>query len=59
MPVPAPKIVVLVTLDRPKGEVYGGGQTAAPVFKKIVERVAPYLNIFPSFSEVYVLKNDQ
>ena len=54
LPVPEPKIAILVTLDRPVGEVYGG-QTAAPIFKKIVERIAPYLNILPSFSEIYVL----
>lgn len=56
IPVPNPKIVLLVTLDRPVGESYGG-QTAAPVFKSIVERIAPYLNILPSFSEVYILKD--
>ena len=59
MPVPNPKIVVLVTLDRPKGEVYGGGQTAAPVFRAIAERIAPYLNILPSFSEVYLVENNE
>jgi len=59
VPTPGPKIVVLVTLDRPKGEMYGGGQTAAPLFKNIVERIAPYLNILPSFSEVSVLKNER
>jgi len=58
IPVPKPRIVVLVTLDRPRGEVYGGGQTAAPVFKNIVERIAPYLNILPSFSDIYVLKDE-
>jgi cell division protein FtsI/penicillin-binding protein 2 len=57
LPVPDPDIVILVTLDRPVGETYGG-QTAAPVFRNIVERIAPYLNILPSFSEVYVLKED-
>jgi len=56
VPVPNPRIVVLVTLDRPVGEVYGG-QTAAPVFRKIVSRIAPHLNILPSFAEVYILKN--
>lgn len=56
VPVPDPKIVVLVTLDRPIGETYGG-QTAAPVFKNIVERIAPRLNILPSFSEIYILNN--
>ena len=55
LPVPDPKIVILVTLDRPVGEIYGG-QTAAPIFKNIVERIAPYLNILPSFSEIYILK---
>ncbi len=55
VPVPNPKIVILVTLDRPVGEVYGG-QTAAPVFKNIVERIAPYLNILPAESEVYVIQ---
>jgi cell division protein FtsI/penicillin-binding protein 2 len=57
LPVPDPKIVVLVTLDRPLGEVYGG-QTAAPIFKNIVERIAPHLNILPSFSEIYVITDE-
>jgi cell division protein FtsI/penicillin-binding protein 2 len=57
VPVPKPRIVVLVALDRPVGEVYGGS-TAAPIFKNIVEQVAPYLNILSSFSEIYILKND-
>ncbi|HEB30537.1 MAG TPA: stage V sporulation protein D [Spirochaetes bacterium] len=57
LPVPYPEIVVLVTLDRPLGEVYGG-QTAAPIFKNIVERIAPHLNILPSFSEIYVINDE-
>jgi len=56
IPVPDPKIVLLVTLDRPVGESYGG-QTAAPIFRNIIERIAPYFNILPSFSEIYILKN--
>jgi len=58
IPVPDPKIVVLVTIDSPAHEHYGG-QTAAPIFRKIVERVAPYLNILPSSSEIYILKNEK
>ena len=58
VPVPDPQIVVLVTIDRPKGEKYGG-QTAAPVFKYIVERIAPYLNILPSNSTVYIYKDEK
>lgn len=57
LPVPDPEIVVLVTLDRPLGEVYGG-QTAAPIFKNIVERIAPHLNILPSFSEIYIINDE-
>ncbi len=57
VPVPDPQVAVLVTIDRPKGEKYGG-QTAAPVFKYIVERIAPYLNILPSNSSVYVVKDE-
>jgi cell division protein FtsI (penicillin-binding protein 3) len=57
VPVPNPRIVVLVTLDRPVGEVYGGS-TAAPIFKNIVEQVAPYLNVLSSFSKIYVIKNE-
>lgn len=56
VPVPNPKIVVLVTIDRPVGEVYGG-QTAAPVFRNIVERISHHLNILPSFSEIYILRD--
>ena len=56
VPVPNPRIVVLVTLDRPVGEVYGG-QTAAPVFRNIVERISHYLNILPSYSEIYILRD--
>jgi stage V sporulation protein D (sporulation-specific penicillin-binding protein) len=56
VPVPNPEIVVLVTIDRPVGEVYGG-QTAAPVFRNIVERIANYLTILPSFSEIYLLRD--
>jgi cell division protein FtsI (penicillin-binding protein 3) len=55
LPIPDPRIVILITLDRPLGETYGG-QTAAPIFRNIVERIAPYLNILPSFSEIYVLR---
>jgi cell division protein FtsI/penicillin-binding protein 2 len=56
VPAPDPKIVVLVTIDRPVGEVYGG-QTAAPIFRNIVERISHHLAILPSFSEIYMLRD--
>ncbi|MBN2325465.1 MAG: stage V sporulation protein D [Spirochaetes bacterium] len=57
VPAPNPRIVILVTIDRPVGEVYGG-QIAAPVFKSIVERISHHLNILPSFSEIYIIRDE-
>ena len=46
-PVDDPRIVVLVRIDRPRGETYGG-IVAAPVFSEIVGRSLPYLGVPPS-----------
>ncbi len=45
-PADDPKLVVLVVIDEPKGSTYGG-VVAAPVFRAIVEKVLPYLNVLP------------
>jgi len=45
-PVDEPKIVLLVVIDEPQGSIYGG-TVAAPVFKAIMEKVLPYLNVLP------------
>jgi cell division protein FtsI (penicillin-binding protein 3) len=45
-PVEDPQIAVLVVIDEPKGEVYGGA-VAAPVFKKIAQSTLNYLNVPP------------
>jgi len=45
-PADEPKIVVLVIIDEPRGSTYGG-IVAAPVFRGIVEKVLPYLSVFP------------
>ncbi len=45
-PVDGPRIALLVVIDEPRGESYGG-VVAAPVFKTIVEKVLPYLNVIP------------
>jgi len=54
-PVEEPRIVVLVVLDEPRGSNYGG-VVAAPVFRAIVEKVLPYLNVFPKGT--LVVKNE-
>jgi cell division protein FtsI (penicillin-binding protein 3) len=45
-PAEAPKIVLLVAIDEPQGNNYGG-IVAAPVFRAVMEKVLPYLNIHP------------
>jgi cell division protein FtsI/penicillin-binding protein 2 len=45
-PADNPEICISVMIDEPKHGSYGG-QTAAPVFKRIAEQVANYLNIRP------------
>ncbi len=46
-PADDPEVCIAITLDEPKQQGYYGGQTAAPVFKQIAEKVANYLNIKP------------
>jgi cell division protein FtsI (penicillin-binding protein 3) len=51
-PMDRPCYVVLVMVDRPPGNAYSQGQrtagfTAAPVVKKVVERIGPMLGIYP------------
>jgi cell division protein FtsI (penicillin-binding protein 3) len=54
-PVHEPKIVLLVVIDEPQGSSYGG-IVAAPVFRAIMEKVLPYLNVLPKGT--LVVKND-
>jgi len=54
-PVDEPKIVVLVVIDEPQGANYGG-VVAAPVFRGVVEKVLPYLQVFPKGT--MIVKNE-
>lgn len=52
-----PEYVLLISLDEPKGtaETYGfatAGWTAAPVFRRSVERLAPVLGVMPARDDV-------
>ncbi len=49
-PVENPQIVIAVSITDPKGEAYGGGAVAAPVFKKIMQNTLRILNISPTTS---------
>ena len=45
-PAEDPKIVLMIIIDEPQGSATGG-VVAAPVFKAIMEKVLPYLNVHP------------
>ncbi|HFC29993.1 MAG TPA: penicillin-binding protein 2, partial [Oceanospirillales bacterium] len=49
-PAMSPKIVVAVSITDPKGDSYGGGAVAAPVFKQIMQNSLRILNISPTES---------
>jgi len=44
-PINNPAVTILVSLDSPEGFPHGGGDVAAPVFKRIAEQVLPYLDV--------------
>jgi len=44
-PINNPVVTILVSLDSPAGYPHGGGDVAAPVFKRIAEQVLPYLDV--------------
>ena len=46
-PADDPRVVVLVKLDRPQGEIFGG-IVAAPVFAGVLRDILPYLGVPPS-----------
>lgn len=46
-PVDEPRVVVLIKLDRPQGEIFGG-IVAAPVFSAVLGDILPYLGVPPS-----------
>jgi cell division protein FtsI (penicillin-binding protein 3) len=47
-PAENPRLVIAISITDPKGEKYGGGDVAAPVFKNIMENSLRLLNISPS-----------
>ena len=46
-PASNPRIVVAISITNPKGEDFGGGAVAAPVFKQIMQNSLRMLNISP------------
>ncbi len=46
-PADDPRVVVLVRIDRPQGEIYGG-IVAAPIFSEMMQLALPYLGVPPT-----------
>ena len=46
-PADDPRVVVLVRIDRPQGEIYGG-IVAAPIFSELMAHALPYLGVPPT-----------
>ncbi len=44
-----PKVAILIVIDEPQGD-HGGGAIAAPVAGEVFEKVLPYLNVEPKYS---------
>jgi cell division protein FtsI (penicillin-binding protein 3) len=51
VPATRPRLIMVVTIDDPKGEKYYGGQVAAPVFSKVMAGAMRLLNISPDAPE--------
>jgi cell division protein FtsI (penicillin-binding protein 3) len=51
VPVENPRIVIVVSVQRPQGKETGGGQVAAPVFAQIAAGAMRILNVLPDVPE--------
>ncbi len=50
-PIDNPRVVTVVVLDRPKGDNYGGGAAAAPVFARVAGETLRLLGVAPQLDE--------
>ncbi|TKB47670.1 peptidoglycan D,D-transpeptidase FtsI family protein [Thalassotalea mangrovi] len=57
-PVSDPQVVVVVVIDEPAGDLYHGGEIAAPVFSKVMAGTLRYLNIAPDAVEQLTTQTD-
>ncbi len=51
VPASAPRVVIVVSIHQPKGDEYGGGAVAAPVFAEIAAGTMRILNVPPDAPE--------
>ncbi|MDC3393759.1 penicillin-binding transpeptidase domain-containing protein, partial [Luminiphilus sp.] len=50
-PIEAPRYVTVVVIDEPKGDAYGGGVAAAPVYSRITQEVLRIQSAVPTDSD--------
>ncbi|WP_286263077.1 penicillin-binding transpeptidase domain-containing protein [Thalassotalea atypica] len=53
-PIDDPKVVVVVVINEPGGDLYHGGDVAAPVFSRVMKGALQVLNIAPQLNKVAV-----
>ena len=51
VPASAPRVVIVISIHQPKGDEYGGGAVAAPVFAQIAAGAMRILNVAPDAVE--------
>jgi len=57
-PISKPEVVVVVVINDPGGDLYHGGEVAAPVFSRVMKGTLQVLNVAPDASNVRVSKAD-
>jgi cell division protein FtsI (penicillin-binding protein 3) len=50
-PISDPKVVVVVVINDPGGDLYHGGEVAAPVFSRVMKGALRVLNVLPDANE--------
>ena len=58
-PITNPKVVVVVVINDPGGDLYHGGDVAAPVFSRVMEGALRVLNVVPDASEKIALAQEK
>lgn len=51
-PVDDPQIVMLAIVDEPQGDLYQGGQVAAPMLRNVLDDTLRYLGVTPQVTEI-------
>ena len=54
-PMDSPRYVTAVLIDQPRGDHYGGGLAAAPVYSRITEEVLRIRNVQPKRADMSAL----